>query len=143
MSATEAGRGNMIARNAMLSNKLRSLWDTQASLQTIAGELHCGASTVVRAVHELGLTPRPSAIRPGSNCAKKPEREAPMPVGPTVPQFKTVPMPPMPPPPAERSPRKCQWPISDGRPWKLCDEPCEGTYCAEHRKWSRFGRPKE
>lgn len=28
--------------------------------------------------------------------------------------------------------RQCQWPLTNGRPWKFCDEPCARLYCDKH-----------
>lgn len=131
-----ARSGNTIVRNPLLATKLRTLWDTSASLHTIADTLKVGTSTIVRAARELSLTPRPSPIHPGSRCAKKPDREVPRPVGPTVTQFWAAALPPAPPSRVviDRPPRTCQWPVTDGRPWKLCGEPCHSIYCAAHHK---------
>lgn len=36
-------------------------------------------------------------------------------------------------PPATPAPTKCQWPLTDGRPWRFCDAGvARGSYCAEH-----------
>jgi hypothetical protein len=46
---------------------------------------------------------------------------------------------PVPVPVAE--PRGCQFPLSDGRPWRFCDAPAtKGVWCAEHYRICYSGR---
>jgi len=54
---------------------------------------------------------------------------------------------PEPPPPPLPSPKvippakTCQWPLTDGRPWRFCDAPSEvQSYCAEHHKMAHVDR---
>lgn len=31
---------------------------------------------------------------------------------------------------------QCQWPLTNGKPWRFCDAPCERLYCKQHAKQS-------
>lgn len=50
------------------------------------------------------------------------------------------PPPPLPSPKAIPPAKTCQWPLTDGRPWRFCDAPSEvQSYCAEHHKLAHTG----
>jgi hypothetical protein len=58
--------GNMSSRNDKeeFNAKLAELWDAGLSMSAIGERMHLCKNTVVSKVHRLGLSPRPSPIRP-------------------------------------------------------------------------------
>lgn len=133
--------------------RLTAMWpDKTISTAEIGRRLGTSKSSAVGKAHRLGLEGRESPIKPGAGGPPRPKR----PPGsgsqaiagdtlPALPSVKSeIALPPsaarIAPPPEKprpirvRNPEQCcQYPISDGRPWKFCDKPTTGLYCEDHQ----------
>jgi hypothetical protein len=119
----------------------RRLWDEGLSVRLIGERVGATKSSIVGYAHRHRWPPRPSPIvRDGV----RPE---------AVPRVAGPPAPAAAAPVAARGPRReacspeplavptarfhgCQWPTTDARPWRFCDQPVAGpgdVWCAEHK----------
>lgn len=147
----------MTDRNLALA---RRLWDEDVPLRSIGARVGCSKNAVAGYAHRNGWPARESPIGRGregwtpkpATTPRAPERShhkaapkvprAPRPLA--LASAKTVlPKPVAPlalPAPAFRA---CQWPLTDGRPWRFCEAPTvRGTaWCSEHHARC-YGRPQ-
>jgi hypothetical protein len=116
----------------------RELWDAGLSGTQIGKRVNATKSAVIGLAHRRGWPPRPSPLRPAGSGrpAKqiKAERELRKKLRTKPTQ---VPVEPEPPPLPQCA--GCQFPTSDGRPWRFCEaqtQPLQ-VYCAEHQRICR------
>ena len=140
---------------------LHTLWAEGLSSQEIGRRINRSKNAVLGKVHRLGLAGRPSPLIL-TYGPPRPPKQKPLPQyycpprqrgRPIVVRTKPKPavIPPVIPPPAndavapELPPElpawvwwegpRCQWPLNNGRPWRLCEAPVRGrrVYCPIHQ----------
>lgn len=128
--------GSFFVRFPDKASRLRELWSTTTALKKIGAELGCGTSTIVRGARELELGDRSNSIH-----REPPVVEIRRVRGPTIEPFETEAL-PIPysllVAALERPPGECQWPVTDGRPWRFCGEKCgSAIYCDRHTRLAK------
>lgn len=113
--------------------RLCELWLRNETVNAISIELKVSRGVVSGLVRRLKLPPRPSPIGKGSTLGRVAKRPA-QKHAPVQPRPRPVIAAPVVPVAKQRPPgnRRCQFPTSDGRPWRFCDAPTASTYCAVH-----------
>jgi len=147
---------------------LRRLWAEGVTAMAIGREMGRSRNSIVGKAHRLELAPRPSPIgqRRGEVREAKPRETLPVlasaarpvVVRPSVVRLAPVQIaalgrrppapPPSPPPPGPpQAPAQtvegCQYPTSEGRPWRFCGAPTDGCgpYCQKHQAVAWIRRP--
>ena len=123
---------------------LTVLWAAGHSTAEIGRMMGVTKNSVIGRAHRLRLPPRrPSIFNPHiTERAPLPAKAEPKVKAEAAPKPKPQPAPaPAPAPVIAQRPltlsRACVWPMTAGKPWRFCNEPCSGTYCAEHQAISR------
>jgi hypothetical protein len=133
----------------------RELWDAGVRTVDIGREVGTTSDAIVGFAHRHGWPPHPrqpvGAEWRAQRKATQPPLAPPKPARHRKPVAKPAPAVAAPRPP--RGPRReacnpaplavptrrfhgCQWPTTDARPWRFCDQPVAGpggVWCAEHR----------
>lgn len=119
--------------------RLREDWAAGFPTEEMGRRLGCSKNAILGKVHRLGLPGSQSPIRREPNVAARIHKPKPRP-SPLPSLAKEVPL--AKPPREPRHAPTCEWPLSDGRPWRFCDAPVkpkapdapQSAYCLEHHK---------
>lgn len=133
----------------------REMWDAGARCVDIGRAVGCDRHAIIGYAHRHGWPPHPHQPDGAEWRAQRKAAQPP----PEPPKPRQPPRPTPPPAPAVAAPklprgprreacnpeplavptarfRGCQWPTTDARPWRFCDQPVAGpggVWCTEHR----------